>query len=572
MNSESQPGLPSGESKPEREQPPTALDAERYAELREAIAWQAYEYFAGDEKVYRIEEEKKTFADPNYIPRLDYPKLKPDSPEFARIKEREKVLAGARERIRRENPSARKIMSEGWPADVEPNEQTVVDVAYLLRINEKLAEARLVQVASQLDQLSLPEDAKPMERPQLEEKRRTLSKRFESYTSMLYGEPSKDIAGWSVARMRARNRALLSRSDDSQVREAVEALDRVLPTAEVLPPAKVYELPTKEQYAQLRAELEQQFDRFLKLPAEKVPGLIELPEGERGKRELTSQEQLAVIESALKEFAPNWTAEIEEGRSTYSVSQERERVIVPSKPRTYDKFIQVYVHEVLTHVWRRGVGEASDLKLLGAGLRGYEQGEEGLTTLREDIIGGKPDLRPEVGHLAIALARGVDGKPRTFREVYDFLYTYGRVRFEVPAMLKKYDSREAKDKALAVAKADAREGAFGLAVRTFRGTDLRARGVCFTKDIIYGEGRSMLYRTIKQKGEQGVPFTRMLNIGKLDLSGVEEAESGVARPKPRGLRRQSVKAGVLAAEVLSRHPAFDKRMREAGIDVDAIAT
>ena len=49
------------------------------------------------------------------------------------------------------------------------------------------------------------------------------------------------------------------------------------------------------------------------------------------------------------------------------------------------------VHEIGTHVVRRENGKRSKLRLLGIGLDNYERGEEGIATMREQVLNGNSE-------------------------------------------------------------------------------------------------------------------------------------------------------------------------------------
>lgn len=139
--------------------------------------------------------------------------------------------------------------------------------------------------------------------------------------------------------------------------------------------------------------------------------------------------------------------------------------------------------------------------LLGLGLDRYEVGEEGIATLREQAIAGKvDDFAGLEGHLAISLARGLDGQPRNFRQVFASLEKYFIFKFLLDG------------KTLPDAKAQAQNSAWNRCVRTFRGTDCATAGGCFTKDIIYRQGNIGVWEVIRQTPAEMARF----NLGKYD--------------------------------------------------------
>jgi len=157
-----------------------------------------------------------------------------------------------------------------------------------------------------------------------------------------------------------------------------------------------------------------------------------------------------------------------------SVNQEQKTVKFPeSRTLMIRKLKALIVHEIGTHVVRRIKGERSRLMLLGLGLDRYEQGGEGVATLRKQVIEGKvSDFTDLEGHLAINLAAGLDGKPRNFREVFGIMEKY----FTFEAMRSGKSPAEAKQ--------ETQTKAWNHCIRTFRETDCATAGICFTKDII----------------------------------------------------------------------------------------
>ena len=103
-------------------------------------------------------------------------------------------------------------------------------------------------------------------------------------------------------------------------------------------------------------------------------------------------------------------------------------------------------------------------------------------------------------HLAISLAKGLDGKPRDFRQVYDIMRKYYLV------------DELAKGKATEAAQQEAADQAWIRSVRTFRGTDCKTPGAALTKDIIYREGNMGVWELICTKPEEMKRFS----IGKYD--------------------------------------------------------
>ncbi len=201
--------------------------------------------------------------------------------------------------------------------------------------------------------------------------------------------------------------------------------------------------------------------------------------------------------------AEGWEAVIDTSSKTrISVDQEEKKVKIPSERKLgRDKLRALIAHELGTHVTRRVNGERSRLMILGLGLDRYERGEEGIATMREQAIAGKVEefagLEP---HFAIGLAVGLDGNPRNFRTVYSVLEKY----FQLKGLLG--------GKEQGAALLSAKTNAWNMAVRTFRGTDCKTTGVCFTKDIVYREGNMVVWDVIRDRPEEMMRFS----VGKYD--------------------------------------------------------
>ncbi len=236
---------------------------------------------------------------------------------------------------------------------------------------------------------------------------------------------------------------------------------------------------------------------------EEVADLVNIPSKEG---DFVGEEIRLVFDEALHKLkAEGWSVIIDtSSKASISVDQEHKAIKIPeSKKLAYTKLVSLIAHEVGTHVARRLNGERSRLKLLGLGLDRYEQGEEGVATMREQVMDSTvKEFAGLEGHLAISLAQGLDGTPRNFREVYRILEKY----FELRALLAGKKPEEAV--------VEAQANAWNRAVRTFRGTDCQTPGVCFTKDIIYREGNMAVWDVVKNNPNELIRFS----IGKYDPS------------------------------------------------------
>ncbi len=205
-----------------------------------------------------------------------------------------------------------------------------------------------------------------------------------------------------------------------------------------------------------------------------------------------------------------WNVALEDNISSITVTQSKKIIEIPNNQNTkYQKkrFYELAFHEIGTHVLRRVNGERSRLKILGLGLDHYDPGEEGIATLREQILQERfIDFSGLEGHLSISLALGLDRKPRNYREIYNILKLHF-LRQELKCNNRNYN----------IAIENARKKAWNRACRTFRGTDCKTPGIANTVDIVYREGNIGIWKVIKDNPEEIVRF----NCGKYDPANPE---------------------------------------------------
>ncbi len=201
---------------------------------------------------------------------------------------------------------------------------------------------------------------------------------------------------------------------------------------------------------------------------------------------------------------------LEDNISSITVTQSRKIIEIPNNQNTKyqnKRFYELAFHEIGTHVLRRVNGEKSRLKLLGLGLDHYDPGEEGIATLREQILHEKfNDFSGLDGHLSISLALGQDGIKRNFREVYDILELHF-LRQELKSNNGNFNN----------AIENARKKAWRRACRTFRGTDCKTRGIANTIDNVYREGNIGIWEVIKNNPGE----IKRFNCGKYNPANPE---------------------------------------------------
>ncbi|HUV42395.1 MAG TPA: tyrosine/phenylalanine carboxypeptidase domain-containing protein [Patescibacteria group bacterium] len=417
-----------------------AIDEIWHSQFEKNGMVEAYEYLEGY-KNHREEQKRLFLSGEVRNPILDYPRLDPDD-----LKGREEALLSLKEEI------------------LAKEENEIVGQAYRWKINESVAKLRMLQASISGDM-----------------------RRFKRYSEFIYGKPSYEIFVFTVQSLRTKINEYRN-SDNRPLSRAARELDEVLP--QETERAGFVSLPSEGTISLAERET-----------AKAIGDLVHLPEveGELGVDEIKDIFQKALDSLNLDE----WEVVTDiSGKPGASVDQEEKKIKIPESKKLLFKEVQsLLVHEIGTHVARREKGERSRLRLLGPGLDRYERGEEGIATMRSQIVSGQiEDFSGLTGHLAISLAYGLDGKPRDFRDVYEIMQKY------------YFFDRLVKGKNIQKAKEEAQRLAWNKGIRTFRGTDYTTPGVCFTKDIIYREGNIGVWELIGKKPNE----FRRITVGKYD--------------------------------------------------------
>ncbi len=419
-----------------------ALDEHLFDNFAEVAAFQAYEYLDGDKK-YRSEQKNQFLSGEINNPTLDYPSL-----DIDRINQIESSLLAMKREI------------------ITGEQNEIVKQTYRWRLNEKIAEARMLKAAVSGD-----------------------SDRFTRYSEFIYGKPSPDVFNYTVNTIRMSAERNLS-SDNVDVQIAATELLESLPIVEV---PRFTNLPDAETVDFARNQTITELGDLINMPADV--------------KKLDATQIKDVFDYAINKVgADDWSVVIDEksSKTAISVSQETAEVKIPAeRSATRSKVEGLILHEIGTHVARRVNGEHSKLKLLGLGLDRYEAGDEGVATMREQALAGKvDDFRGVEKLLGIGLALGTDGQPRDFREVYNILEKY--------LMFNNLVS----GKELIDAHEKSQTSAWNNTVRIFRGTNCKTPGACFTKDIVYRNGSIGVWDVIKNNPSEMSRF----NVGKYDPS------------------------------------------------------
>lgn len=421
-----------------------ALDIKWYGRFKEAGAFQDIEFFEGDSE-HRANQKNKFLAGEIENPQFDYPDAKPEI-----LQQKEKDLLNLKNEI----------------LEQEPNE--VVKQAYRWKINEKLAETRMLKATASGDM-----------------------RRFKRYADFIYGKPSKDVFSYVVDLARS-DTDRFADSDDPQEKKVAEDVRAILP--QNLERAVAFTPPEQSDVDTLREFTER-----------KMGNLIALTGG--GEEQLNREQIGQAFEEAFKVVgADNWQVVIDTGsRVTMAVNQAQEKVFIPTKipiSKPAKDMAKLLIHEIGTHVARRIKGERSKLMLLGLGLDRFIAGEEGVTGAMEQAMDNYVDpFDVDMKYiLGIGLAQGLDGKKRDFRGVFEVLK-------------KQWTVREmAQGKKLPEAEKAAEQTAYNTCTRIFRGTDCKTPGACYPKDMGYREGTLNTWEVIRTNPDEMQRFC----VGKYD--------------------------------------------------------
>lgn len=256
---------------------------------------------------------------------------------------------------------------------------------------------------------------------------------------------------------------------------------------------------TESQEIAIRQIIDLIFDNEYTVPSDSV-GREVLPEIQNGGELISGADEAATaIEEALNAVdAHEWEVVIdsEKGISNFSVSQEHQVVRVPATDKilkrglTHTKLKALVEHEINTHVVRRVNGERSKLQLLGLGLDRYVTGEEGVATYREQAITGAKEFAGIPYYFACSLAKGFDGNPRDFRDVFEIMKLY-------------YEAKGIRDP---------ESSAWNACVRVFRGTSCSTPGAIYTKDLAYLTGNKAVWNLVSKNSDVIMTF----DVGKFD--------------------------------------------------------
>jgi hypothetical protein len=177
------------------------------------------------------------------------------------------------------------------------------------------------------------------------------------------------------------------------------------------------------------------------------------------------------------EIADEWKIKLEPA-AAITVNTVDKCIIIPVDRQavTSERAKDLIVHEIGVHMLRSVNGYETDIPLLATGLSRYADSEEGLAVVIEQARKGKFVEMGHASYLAASLA---------YFEGKDFRGTY-EVMWRILALKSMGDALDLTDEVIVNAK----DTAYALCMRTFRGTD----DVPWFKDLQYYNGAIAVWK------------------------------------------------------------------------------
>jgi hypothetical protein len=391
----------------------------------------------------------------------DYAKLA-DSKENREI-EREAFLSGVVDNPTLDYPkledfdfAEREAVLLSLKEDILQLEQNpIVKKIYRTKINEALASVRMLKATKEGD-----------------------DRRFSKYGDFLYGKPTEENSAYITSTLIDRFATKKNGSEEKKRGRAA-----LLEFLSALPQSATAE----------------SFDKTLFPKGIEIKGTVE-----------SAEEAEAVFAEALKEFGiDDWQVVVDttNGLTGFSASQENKEVNIPStevlveRKLSKQKLMGLVEHEIKTHALRRFNGERSKLQLLGLGLDRHIKGEEGVATYAEQQVTGTDEFAGIPKYLAIAVAKGLGGQPRDFRETH--------------AIMQNYYLAALKDGEDLTTRAE--KAAWNDCVRIFRGSTCKTPGAVYGKDLAYFSGNKDVWHLVSKDND----VVNSFSIGKFDPTNTE---------------------------------------------------
>lgn len=236
--------------------------------------------------------------------------------------------------------------------------------------------------------------------------------------------------------------------------------------------------PTDETIEALKDIAESEYADLLTLVPKK-------PDGET----LSIDELVELYEAAHVLRGTGWGVRVVPGKTNIESKQSEKATLLGGarKLLTSRDAAKLLLHENGVHVERRMRGDnLGDPMLEGVGLAGYEDFEEGLGVALEEAMDGKIRNSGEQYYLALGLARGLDGRPRDFRDTFEIAW----LREALKKVKNGVVDSDMIDKA--------RNQAYIQCTRIFRGTPCDVPGLVYTKDQSYLNGNKKAWPVLSE--------------------------------------------------------------------------
>jgi hypothetical protein len=320
--------------------------------------------------------------------------------------------------------------------------------------------------------------------------------RFKECTENLYSAPTEEIFKLTLKEIFQETDTYTSKQ--KEVLEAKAFLEETFSNID-LSHIKV-QIPTHEDFKNAQKKL-----------ASKISFINNIS---TKKEELDASDCKDMLEQALKYLnIKRWKAKIDNDSQidTINIKKKEKLVAIPSQRKANaEKFRKTVVHEIGCHVVRAINGQKTSLRLLSLGLDRYLPVEEGLASLYEQLLDEEfTAFTGKMHYFAISLAYGMDGTKRDFRQLFEVIKHY---------CLIKHLSSESND--LSKAQEKSYEEAWKVCIRTFRGTDCKTPGICWTKNLAYRIGNIKLWHLIMENSKE----IDRIDIGKYDPTNLRHVD------------------------------------------------
>ncbi|HWQ59542.1 MAG TPA: hypothetical protein VN420_00125 [Candidatus Fimivivens sp.] len=352
---------------------------------------------------------------------------------------------------------------------LEKEKDVVIRNAYLWRIEEKIAEAGLLRAAAHGDMLN-----------------------FRECSESVYGAPNVEIFSHTIHEIRDRFESARLTAGET-LRGHIDDFLSAFPESEAHVDVS---LPDEALRAEVFQKIRREFGRIADMTTSET-------------EKVGSDGIKTAFGKALEKLGiTDWTISLETtGNPLIRTDQVRKSIIIPAdRIVTVSELSRLLIHEIATHAERRSNGERTRFLLLSLGLDHYEVGEEGIAAVREQAFKTDTDtfsFSGLEGYFSIGLAYGVsDGIRRDFRDVFSVMKRYYRI-INLSKGMSPTDAEQ-----------HANESAWTRCFLTFRGTDCKTMGVCFTKDIIYRKGNIAIWDSLREQSGS----MDLWNVGKYDPS------------------------------------------------------